>query len=221
MTEDLQSAVQWGDVQHPREYLGRLYKTVTMLGMLAGAAEGTVESGRAMGLIDALAQRYGWQGYNSIEPNARFYLLYDPYAARAAWQASPGFVADGRGHLLARTVSTLFSAMMVPPTGVDHSGAYLSDLQLYRNGEWVITHPLGYAGPAYQGESVNGLLIAGLSGMDQRRGSTVPRVAPVGGPSPGRLVGGSTPPGTTSHHQHSSISGSARLSTCSETGLTM
>ncbi len=166
ISEDLQTAVQWGDVQHPREFVGRLYKTVTMLGMLAGSTEGTVESGRAMGLIDALAQRYDWQGYNSVEPNARFYLLYDPYAPRAAWQANPGFVADGRGHLLARTPSTLFSGMMIPPTGVDHGGKYLSDFQLYRNGEWVITHPLGYAGPTYEGESVNGL----LDGRTERHG---------------------------------------------------
>ena len=168
ITPDLREAVQWGDEQHPRAFAGRLFKRSTMLGVLAGATAGTVESGRAMGLLDALAQQHGWDGYATLDPNARFYLLYDPYAPRASWQSNTMYTASGRGHLVVRTGSSLFSGMMPPPTGVDHSTKYLANFQLYRNGEWAVTHPIGYAGLSYEGESVNGLLTAGLSSMSSR-----------------------------------------------------
>lgn len=168
VTPDLRSSVHWGDEQHPHQFQGRLFKRVAMLGQLAGATAGSIESGRAMGLIDALAQQYGWEGYGALDPWARFYLFYDPYAPRAAWQSTPTHTAAGRGHLVVRTANTLFSGMMVPPSDVDHQIKYLSDFQLYRNGEWALTHPFGYAGPAVEGESTNGLLTAGLSAMVNR-----------------------------------------------------
>jgi hypothetical protein len=165
VTADLNQAVQWGDEEHPRDFQGRLYKRVSVLGMLAGATAGTLESARAMGLIHALGQRYGITGYGSAEPWARFYLLYDPYAPVAAWDQEGTYLAGGTGHLLGRTSNTLFSAMMAARTGVDHEINYLSNFQLYRNGEWAITNPLGYNGPAVEGEAANGLLVAGLSAM--------------------------------------------------------
>lgn len=168
ITPDLLESVQWGDEQHARQFRGRLFKRVALLGQLAGATAGTIESGRAMGLIDALAQQYGWEGYGALDPWARFYLLYDPYAPRASWQHNTVYTAAGRGHMVVRTGNTLFSGMMAPPSGVDHQLKYLSDFQLYRNGEWAVTHPLGYAGPAVEGEGANGLLTAGLSGMVSR-----------------------------------------------------
>lgn len=168
VTADLRQAVQWGDEEHPRDFLGRLYKRVGMLAMMAGATAGTVESGRAMGLIDALVQQYGMTGYGSAEPWARFYLLHDPYAARAAWEHAASYFAQGSGHLIVRAPGTLFSAMMASRTGVDHEVNYLANFQLYRNGEWAITNPLGYAGPAVEGESTNGLLVAGLSAMQSK-----------------------------------------------------
>ncbi|MGE0347576.1 MAG: hypothetical protein AB7P61_15740 [Gemmatimonadales bacterium] len=165
VTSDLQQAVQWGDEEHPRDFVGRLYKRIGMLGMIAGATIGTPESARAMGLIDALTQQYGATGYGSAEPWARFYLLYDPYAPRSGWAQEGPYYAAGKGHLVSRSGGTLFSALMAPRTEVDHELEYLSDFQLYRNGEWAITHPLGYGGPAVEGEGVNGLLVAGLSAM--------------------------------------------------------
>jgi len=168
VTGDLRQAVQWGDEEHPRDFQGRLYKRMGMLAGIAGATAGSVEASRALGLINALSQQYGATGYGSAEPMARFYLLYDPYASAGSWQHQTSYLADGGGHLVVRTANTTFSAMMAPRVDVDHELNYLGNFQLYRNGEWVVTNPLGYAGPSVEGESTNGMLVAGLSSMRQK-----------------------------------------------------
>ncbi|MEZ4379099.1 MAG: hypothetical protein R3B35_12525 [Gemmatimonadales bacterium] len=137
------------------------------LGVLAGAPDHRNPGARDRA-IDALTQQYGATGYVSAEPWARFYLLYDPYAPRSGWAQEGPYYAAGKGHLVSRSGGTLFSALMAPRTEVDHELEYLSDFQLYRNGEWAITHPMGYAGPAVEGEGVNGLLVAGLSAMSAK-----------------------------------------------------
>jgi hypothetical protein len=168
VTSDLNQALQWGDEEHPRDFQGRLFKRVTALGVVAGVIGGTVEGSRAMGLIDALSARYGEVGYGSAEPWARFYLTYDPYASRGGWDSRPEHVAPGGGHVVARVGGTLFSGMLPPRVDVDHELDYLGNFQLYRNGEWAITNPLGYGGSAVQGESSNGVLLAGLSSMREK-----------------------------------------------------
>lgn len=173
VTSDLLNAFQWGDDEHPREFVGRLYKRVNILGLMSGASPGSYEAGRAMDLIDALVQRYGAEGYGAAEPWARFYLLYDPYAPRAAWNPDGAHFASGMGQLVVRSGADLFSATMANRTGVDHEVRYLADFQLYRNGEWAITKPVGYDGPAIQAEATNGLLLAGLSAMQTRGASRV------------------------------------------------
>lgn len=166
ITNDLNQAVQWGDEEHPRDFRGRLYKRVGVLSLLAGATVGTAESGSALGMIDALMQRYGMSGYLSADPlYGRFYFTYDPYATRASTAPQTTFVAEARGHVIARSGNSIASMMMAPRALVDHELEYLSNFQLYRNGEWAITNPLGYNGPAVQGEGSNGLLVAGLSSM--------------------------------------------------------
>lgn len=168
VTSDLRQAVQWGDEEHPRDFQGRLYKRVGVLAAIAGATSGSAEAGRALGLVNALTQQYGATGYGAAEPMARFYLLYDPYAAASGWQHAQSYLTTGGGHLVVRNGGTHFSAMMAPRVDVDHELNYLSNFQLYRNGEWVLTNPLGYAGPSVEGESTNGMLIAGLSAMRQK-----------------------------------------------------
>ncbi len=168
VTDDLAQGLQWGDTEHPREFATRLFRRVGALGALAGVTQGSLGSAKAMGLLDALGQRYGTIGSSAAEPLNRYYLTYDPWAPRAAWNADATVRADGRGHLIARTNTTMFSVMMVPRTDVDHELLYLTNLQLYRNGEWAVTNPLGYGGPAVEATAANGLVIAGLGAMTTR-----------------------------------------------------
>ena len=59
-----------------------------------------------------------------------------------------------------------FLGVFMPPrTLADHEVNFFGDLQLYRRGEWALTHPLGYGSVAPEGEAVNSMLIAGLSSM--------------------------------------------------------
>src|SRR5690606_24659658 len=76
--------------------------------------------------------------------------------------------ASGMGSLYVRHDADLFWAGVQPWPGVDHALNYLSDFQLYRRGEWVITRPQGYAGPSVEAPAANGLLISGLGSVARR-----------------------------------------------------
>ena len=170
VTPDLQQSVDWGDVQASRGFLEKMFERTTLLGTLAGETEWNSQGGpQAEGLLQALFSKYGVSGYGSAEPWPRFFLFDDPYAPTTQWSA--GTVARyfaGTGDLLVHAGSGLFQARMAARPFVDHEVGYLGDFQLYLNGEWAITHPIGYGGGAQLGQGVNGLLIAGLSGMASR-----------------------------------------------------
>jgi hypothetical protein len=72
--------------------------------------------------------------------------------ARESWQRNASF----------------FGAHMPSRPGIDHEVRYFGDFQLYRGGEWVLTHPIGY--DASEAEHVNGMLLAGWSSMREARG---------------------------------------------------
>lgn len=170
ITPDLNQTVQWGDIEHPREFTGRLWTLDTWLGTLAGVTENSGGAGAyTKGLLEAIFSRYGMTGYLSGEPWARFFLFYNPYAASVDWNAvAPAKFFQGSGHLFVRAQNELFEARMASRTFEDHELHYLSNFQLYRNGEWAITHPQGYAGTANQAIGVNSLLLAGLNAMSSR-----------------------------------------------------
>ena len=170
VTPDLRQSVDWGDVQAARGFGQLLYLRTTLLGTLAGESEWNSMGGpHAQGLLQAIFGKYGMAGYGSAEPWARFFLFDDPYAPATDWAS--GVVARyfaGTGNLYVHAGSALFQARMAVRPGVDHEVSYLSDFQLYQNGEWAVTHPQGYGGGAQLGQGVNGLLIAGLSAMASR-----------------------------------------------------
>jgi hypothetical protein len=72
------------------------------------------------------------------------------------------------GALYVRHDADLFWAAMQPWPGVDHALDYLADFQLYRRGEWVLTRPMGYAGPAVEPAAANGLLLSGFGALASR-----------------------------------------------------
>lgn len=167
-TADLRQTPQWGDVQNPRDFLGQGFRLPTLLGVLSGlgAQWHAPAALDAQGLLEAILTKYGITGYGAANPWARFFLFYNPYApANAPSTANQARYFPGTGHLIVRTATTLFDGRMVNPTHADHDLGYLRDFQLYRNGEWALTHPIGYGGGAQYAQGNNSLLLAGLSVM--------------------------------------------------------
>ncbi len=58
--------------------------------------------------------------------------------------------------------ASLFSAHFPPGLGIDHAPSYFGEFQLYRRGEWAVTHPLSYGGPGLDGRGTNSMLVGGL-----------------------------------------------------------
>jgi hypothetical protein len=173
VTPDLKQSYQWGDVQELRAI--HLRRRSTLYGFLSGILQDDADCGPfAAGLVADMANQYGISGYGSAEPWSEFFILFNPYCTRRAATQYPahGHYAGGMGTMFARdgfrTDSSLFGAQMLPRVGVDHEMAYFGDFQLYRKGEWAITHPLSYG--ATSGEFTNSMQIAGLSSMSERRG---------------------------------------------------
>jgi hypothetical protein len=185
ITPDLAQPLQWGDTENPRDL--RLFQYVTLLGMLQGSLRNLPEGAYLNTLIDDLVAKHGATGYQSAEPWARLMLFYDPYGPKADWRAAArSFFAPGQGLLVARehdrgASGSLFAAHFRPrQIAVDHQVKYFGDFQLYRRGEWALTHPLAYQGPAGQGEGTNSMLLGGLSAMGDVRRVTGQQSAPDG-----------------------------------------
>jgi hypothetical protein len=172
LTADLKSAYQWGDLGHARSL--NLTKRITLMGMLAGFTQDDSQVGPyANRLVMDLVATYGATGWSSAEPWARLFFFYNPYSPQADWRGLPNsHYNPGTGILHVRDGwdynNSFFTAHMSTRVNVDHEVQFFGDFQLYRKGEWAITRPLGYWGPAILGESANSMLIAGLSSMSFR-----------------------------------------------------
>jgi hypothetical protein len=170
----LKQSYQWGDTQHPGDFLGQLFQWQTTNGVLAGLSDRRA-SPYIQQLVLQLARLYSAAGNRVSEPSARMFLSFDPYAAGAAPSDLPlGWFADGQGLLTYRTgwddQASMFGAH-VPRQQlfVDHQVSYLGDFQLYRRGIWALTHPLSYGGPPILGEGTNSMLHAGFGSMAEFR----------------------------------------------------
>lgn len=162
LTSDLRSAYQWGDLEHPRSL--QMHRRAALLAVLSGTARDDAAAGRMLALLEALP----WE-----ELPPREFVLYHPFRPKRLWTDQPlWYVAPGMGAVFARDTwapsGSLFIASLAGRPGVDHEVRYLGDFQLYRNGEWVLTHPLGY--DATEGEIQNTMLVGGWGGMREARG---------------------------------------------------
>jgi hypothetical protein len=174
LTPDLRSSVQWGDEQSPRLIANRLFTWQATNGVFAGLTQRDAGSGPYIQqLVYDLADQYGISGYLSSEPSARFFLLFNPYARAAALSALPlARFSAGQGMLTVRDgwtdASTLVSVHMPQQqSAVDHQVSYFGDFQMYRKGEWAVTHPMSYAGPSLRGDGTNAMIIGSFSSMTQ------------------------------------------------------
>lgn len=183
LTPDLAGAFQWGDTEKPRDL--DLFHRVPLLGMLAGLLQpdpklGPLVQGVTRELTDKAMKR-------GMPPSWYFYLFYDPYAPATSDRSSlpKGHYALGQGLLFFhdgwKPNASFFAAHMLPLVPfVDHQVAYFGDFHLYRKGEWAVTHPLDYHGPARRGEASNGMLFAGLGMMREWRGPVAQEFGPDG-----------------------------------------
>ncbi len=99
---------------------------------------------------------------------SRGFYFTTPYDQKVIPPAKVVHQAPGIGTVIAKDETKLFASHMANSVGVDHDVNYLNTFQLWANGEWVIDHPRGYG--VNNGNTVNGMLLAGLSSMETQRG---------------------------------------------------
>lgn len=165
---NLAATYQWGDNEWPRSML--LLRRVEIGGMLAGLTQGDPRSGPYIGqLVEELAARYG---HADMDVEWRFFYFYNPYAPRADWRVAltGGQYSAGQGLLFYHDgwgPNDAFLGIHMPRRQpfVDHQVTYFGDFQLYRRGEWALTHPLGYDGPPVEALGTNTMMLGGLSSM--------------------------------------------------------
>ncbi len=143
LTPDLKDSFQWGDLEHPHS-LDMFHRGALMT---------------ALGLHGILDET-GLQ--------SRGFYFTTPYDQKVIPPAKVVHQAPGLGAVIAKDETKLFASHMANSVGVDHDVNYLNTFQLWANGEWVIDHPRGYG--VNNGNTVNGMLLAGLSSMETQRG---------------------------------------------------
>ena len=171
-TPDLAQSYQWGDEENPRD--NRLFRWTNASGLTAGLLQGTPVGQQLQQQILDLIAKYGPTGHASMEPTVtgRLFFTFNPYAQTTEWRADRTFHAPGTGLILQRSGfdkdDSLFAAHLAPRPGrraVDHLVRYFHDFELWRKGEWVITHPRGYGGVPITGPGANAVLMHGFGDM--------------------------------------------------------
>lgn len=176
VTPDLRQAIQWADEQDPRVLVkGDL---VDLLMVMVGVSGPCPERDAAQSLLDAMVTTYGWAGTGTAEPGSDgFFVWAAPVNPPAvAWNAvDPMGYAHGIGHLVVRTDRTLFHTGLGIETGCHHNTGAFGGYELYRDGQWVVTLPKGYGGPAVEAVGSNSLILAGLGTVTSVRQYDAPQ----------------------------------------------
>ncbi|HTE20274.1 MAG TPA: hypothetical protein VK689_18060, partial [Armatimonadota bacterium] len=172
VTPDRTQPWAWGDVEEERGL--RFFRRLTVDGILAGLTQDDPQSGPYMQqFVDEWIDRYGYTGGSM--PWLRMFYFYNPYAPRADYRALPkGQFGTGQGHVFFHdgwgANDSFFGAHMAPKQlFVDHQVWTMGNFQLYRRGEWAVTHPITYGGVDRFGEGANSMLLAGLSSVWERK----------------------------------------------------
>ena len=173
-TPDLAQVYQWGDEEHPRER--RYYAWTNASGMAAGLLQGTVVGAQLQQHLLDLVSKYGHTGYNTMEPivTGRLFFTFNPYTPVADWRTAKTFHARGTGLILHRSGfeaghSLFASHVAARPQGraPDHFVTYLNDFELWRKGEWAITHPRAYGSTPNSGLGTNAVLMHSFGDMPE------------------------------------------------------
>ncbi len=169
MTPDMLDLAHWGDEGAPHAI--KTPGIVSGLALIAGANRGNA-AGKALRqtMLDL---------YNSSSAQqalyANAYTMGDPIQGTTARSANAtNLLSRGTGHFYARdgwgTDNSFLYAWMESQDTVQHYHFSFGDVQLYRKGEWVLSHPIGYNTANQQGEMKNSMTFAGQSAAMETRG---------------------------------------------------
>jgi hypothetical protein len=160
-TGDLNQWVQYGDSYNPRDVTGRLWTRMT----LWSGIEGVTKDPTLHRLMNDFTAKYPPNGGKSFaDPWARAMLFRDPYApVGQPWWGT--WYANGHGMIYNRQPTQTLWLAAYNRAYEDHQPDHLFNAQVYKNGEWVLTNPLGYGGHSYRVTASNGLSLAGLGSM--------------------------------------------------------
>jgi hypothetical protein len=163
---DLAQIWQWGDDETGRT--PSLTARVATQSLSAGMARGNPTLGPLnLGFASEMCD----VGGTAIIQFAQSYLLIDPYAPTEARTAAPAILAaPGMGALLHHDghdpSDSFFAAIFMPNTQCDHnSRGVWGDFQLYRKGEWALTHPIWYGSFAVENDAYNSTLLCGFGSV--------------------------------------------------------
>ncbi len=165
VTPDLREAFQWGDNEDPHSL--NADRRTSLMNIVGGLLQNDASIAP---YVRNFADRIG----AAEEPEFRWMILGNPYVPSADFRGilANGHVAPGMGielfHDGRQSNQSLFGSHMASRSTVDHEVHYLSNFDLYRGGEAVISHVIGY--DANESEHHNSMLIAGLSNMQEARG---------------------------------------------------
>jgi hypothetical protein len=167
-TPDLLTQMQWGDEENPRGF--RKWDWQMTDGIVAGLTQGTPNGPYIQDFTIDLVDKFGY-GPASIESGlmlAQGLSYFNPYASRGDRTTLPkNWYAKGQGLSIYHdgwAPADSMVALHFPPSArpfVDHAVDFFGDFQLYRKGEWALTHPLTYSGVSDHGDGVNAILYGG------------------------------------------------------------
>lgn len=170
-TPDLMMRYQWGDDQKPHTL--KAYAAISNAMMQ--------DDPHSRKFVYDMTAKHGTSG-SSVEPLAKGFLGWNPYGAQLP-KTTLGTVFDttaGQGIVTDRTswndtASSLFvhfPRSTWPFGAVNHNVSYHGDVQLYRNQQFALTHPITYGGPScVRGEGCNTGEVCGFGGVPEYRGN--------------------------------------------------
>lgn len=147
-TPDFRTISRWGDDQHQTlTEAAVIQQREVFCATCASVIAGTKESAYLWKYLDIL-QTFPPYGRT---PLPRFYFYCDPYALRTDWRQELSLAYSSPGVGLVRVYSgwtpqDSMAHLQYPPINqVDHEHAFPAvDFRVWRDGEWVIDHPIGY-----------------------------------------------------------------------------
>lgn len=166
LTNDLTDEFQFGDNEIPHNLL--IWNTLGVVTMLARQLEGTDIGAQLQWLVNYWGTVYGYTAYL-----CRMYLCMDPFATASDFRAET-WPVNGSGLSIWRsgwstTADSVFGVNTDPMSGVNHTqpDQVFRSPRLYRNGEWVIGHPISYGGMGCDQNGSNTVVAGGLGVMYQ------------------------------------------------------
>lgn len=169
-TNDLQGRFQWGDNDHSSPRMFDAGNWVATAAMIAGLHPDPLLQDH---ILDVIEQYDADVLGHNVWP--RTWYFFDPYAPRGSrFDASTSFFAPGQGLAIVRDswgpdATTVYFHSRPNQEYVHHEVSMLGDIQIRRNGEWLLTHPLSYGGPSLYGEGTNTMVFGCFSAATEGR----------------------------------------------------